>query len=72
MRRSASVMWASMGAGMICTRLGSLCSTALMLRGQVERSVTKTFCMVSSPALLARWMVATRVDSRLLAPRSTR
>ncbi|MNM90106.1 hypothetical protein D3C81_1023540 [compost metagenome] len=70
--RSASGRWDSIGAGISCTRLGSLCSSAFTLRGHVERSVTKTFCIVTMPARLARWMVATRVDTRLVTPMSAR
>ncbi|KAG1385875.1 hypothetical protein G6F60_014680 [Rhizopus arrhizus] len=65
-------MCVSIGAGISWTRLGSLCSSALTLRGQVERSVTNTFCIVTMPARLARWMVAPRVDTRLATPISAR
>src|SRR5476649_654448 len=60
--RSFSDKCASIGAGISCIRFGSLCSTALTLLGQVERSVTNTFCIVTRPARLPLWIVATRVE----------
>ncbi len=62
------LMCATIGAGISSTRSGTPRATASRLRRRFERSVTKTFCMVSSPSGRPFSTSESRVETIPLAP----